>query len=76
MRTVPSSVIESIDYDAAAARLFVTFNGGRIYGYDDVPAAAYEAFAAAESKGTFFNAEIKDRYRTWRLVWPRRLSRP
>ena len=72
MRTVPSSVIESIDYDTASARLFVAFNGGRIYSYDDVPAAAYEAFVAAESKGRFFNAEIKDRYRTWRLMSPRR----
>jgi hypothetical protein len=67
-------VIESIAYDAASARLVVTFNGGRIYAYDGVPSEVHAAFEPAQSKGQFFNTEIKDKYPTWRFVTPRRRS--
>jgi hypothetical protein len=36
---------------------------GRIYEYGDVPAAVAANFRASFSKGVFFNAEIRDRYR-------------
>ena len=75
MRSLPSSVIESIAYDAASARLFVTFKDGRIYGYDGVPADVHTAFEDAESKGQFFNSEIRDKYPTWRYIAPRRTGR-
>ena len=67
-------MIESIAYDAASARLVVTFNGGRIYAYDGVPSEVHAAFEPAQSKGQFFNTEIKDKYPTWRFVTPRRRS--
>lgn len=60
---MPSSVISSFTYDPKAGRLVVTFVTGRIYEYGDVPAAVAANFRASFSKGMFFNAEIRDRYR-------------
>ena len=58
---MPSSVIAAIDYDAAVSRLTVTFVSGRIYDYYAVPMAVVDAFRHARSKGTFFNADTRDR---------------
>lgn len=57
-----SAVIGDIAYDASAQRLQITFTTGRIYIYEPVPRAAYEAFAAADSRGAHFNAHIRDAY--------------
>jgi hypothetical protein len=59
---MPSSVIAKFDYDAAHARLTVTFVTGRIYQYFAVPAAVAAEFGNAFSKGTFFNTKIRDKY--------------
>ncbi|MDI3468216.1 MAG: hypothetical protein OJF62_000279 [Pseudolabrys sp.] len=59
---MPSSVIAAIDYDATVSRLTITFVSGRIYDYYAVPAAVVDAFRHAESKGAFFNAEIRNRF--------------
>jgi lysyl-tRNA synthetase class 2 len=60
---VESSAIARIGYREAARELDVTFITGRAYVYYDVPRHVYRAFLAAESKGTFFNEEIRDIYR-------------
>jgi hypothetical protein len=60
---MPSSVIRSFDYDAAAHRLDVQFVSGRHYAYLDVPEREVEAMRRATSKGGFFNRRIRDRYR-------------
>src|SRR5690349_18396144 len=59
---MPSTVVKSIDYEAALSRLTVTFTTGRIYDYFAVPADVAEAFRSAFSKGTFFNTRIRDKY--------------
>ena len=59
---MPSTVIKSIDYDAALSRLTVTFTTGRIYDYFAVPQDVVEAFRNSLSKGTFFNTRIRDTY--------------
>ena len=68
MPDVSSSVIRHVDYDRDSRRLFLTFTSGRVYRYDDLPASVFEALLNAPSQGEFFNAEIKYRYRTWRLT--------
>ena len=60
---MPSTVIREFAYDPASARLTVTFVTGRRYIYEGVPEAVAAAFRAAFSKGRFFNARIRDRYR-------------
>lgn len=59
---MPSSVIADIEYEAEREILVVTFVTGRVYEYHGVPADVAAAFQSAFSKGTFFNAEIRDRY--------------
>jgi KTSC domain len=62
MPAVNSSAILRIWYEPKDKRLFVTFAGGEIYAYEGVPAPLYRAFLAAESKGKFCNAHIRERY--------------
>jgi hypothetical protein len=64
MPAVDSSAITSVDYEARARRLRVTFVNGRTYAYDRVPPAVYAALMSAESKGAFFNRRIRDAYPT------------
>jgi hypothetical protein len=60
---MPSRVIRHFAYDAASRRLDVLFVSGRRYSYHDVPPEAASALDAASSKGGYFNAAIRDRYR-------------
>ena len=59
---MPSTAIRHVDYEAARRVLTVTFVTGRRYVYTEVPRQVFEAFVTAPSKGTFFNAEIRDAY--------------
>jgi len=63
MPSVDSSAILRIDYEADTRELAVTFRAsGRRYIYFDFPPKEYAAFLAADSKGGFFNARVKNRY--------------
>ena len=58
-----SSAIRNIHYKPELGELSVWFGPeGRRYKYFDVPAGVYDAFAAAPSRGRFFNSEIRGRY--------------
>lgn len=59
---MPSTVIRRFAYDANARALEVTFVTGRRYRYAEVPGELAERFAAAFSKGRFFNARIRDKF--------------
>jgi hypothetical protein len=59
---MPSTAIEHTSYDETARELHVKFVGGGTYTYFDVPKPVYAAFRAAQSKGTFLNNFIKNRY--------------
>jgi lysyl-tRNA synthetase class 2 len=65
---MPSTVIRSFAYHPALAALDVEFVSGRRYRYADVPEEVAAAFRAAFSKGRFFNARIRDRYRCVELA--------
>lgn len=60
---MPSSVIESFEYDAAMRELRISFVTGRRYAYLDVPPETVEALRTATSKGGYFNRRIRDRFR-------------
>ncbi len=60
-KPVCSSVIASIGYGPGAI-LEIEFKTGLIYRYRSVPRAKVRAFLAADSKGRYFNAHIRDRY--------------
>ena len=59
---VSSSVIASIGYSARERSLEIEFVSGRIYQYLGVDRRTHDALLAAPSKGTYFNAHIKDKY--------------
>ena len=59
---VSSSDIHAIGYDAETQTLEVEFIKGAVYQYTGVPANEHEAIMNADSKGRYFNANIKGRY--------------
>jgi hypothetical protein len=59
---VDSEAIQAIDYDEAATKLFVRFVSGERYLYVGVPGEVCRSFLEADSKGRFFQAEIRDQY--------------
>lgn len=60
---MPSSVIRFFRYDAEKHDLLIVFQTGRKYVYHDVPERTYLDMTAAPSKGEFFNAHVRDRFR-------------
>ena len=68
IRSVESSSIAAVGYDATTRRLYLRFAGsGNAYLYRDVPPAAFDELMRAESKGGFVNASIKGSYDYRRL---------
>jgi hypothetical protein len=59
---MPSTAIRQAAYDPQARVLTLTFVTGRRYRYLAVPPAVAEGFAAARSKGGYFNTRIRDRF--------------
>jgi hypothetical protein len=65
---VASTAIREIDYEAGRRRLTVRFQSGEAYVYAEVPKPVHRAFLSAESKGRFFQTEIRRRYPYRRLT--------
>jgi len=61
-KTVESSVIASVGYDRERRDMMVEFKTGELYLYQGVPPIVYEKFLEAESKGSFFNSNIKSMF--------------
>ncbi len=49
-------------YQASRRTLDLMFSSGRHYRYSNVPAEVAEQFARAESKGRFYNREIRGHF--------------
>lgn len=60
---VKSSNIRSVGYDPRAKLLEMEFHGGGLYQYFQVPLETHAALMDSESKGRFFNDNIKDVFR-------------
>lgn len=61
-RAVESTTVRSVGYQRRGEILEIEFQSGAVYQYVDVPARVYEEFLGAESKGKYFNREIRDGY--------------
>ena len=57
-----SSVIKFVSLFMDTACLYVTFNSGDMYRYDNVPTRAIIDAMSADSVGKWFNADIKGKY--------------
>jgi hypothetical protein len=62
IENVSSTVIDTIGYDPDRRELRIAFKSGRTYIYDEVPIDAYEALLGADSRGAYFNHNIRDAY--------------
>ncbi|MCO5946486.1 KTSC domain-containing protein [Mucilaginibacter flavidus] len=64
---MPSSVVAEMEYNEPASTLRITYTSGNVYDYKDVPPEVFEEMKEADSKGTFLNYRIKDKYRYKRV---------
>lgn len=71
-QAVESSTVRSIGYDAGTKVLEIEFQSGTVYQYFDVPEAVHDGFRGADSKGKYFNLEIRDEYPFVRVTTARR----
>lgn len=60
MTTVDSTSIFEIGY--LRRTLMVKFNSGRMYMFKKVPRAVFDSFMKSDSKGQFFNENVKSTY--------------
>ena len=77
--SVDSRAFAAVAYRRGERQLCVRFHSGKIYRYFDFPPGQYEELLAAESKGTYFSENIRDKFGTRRLarrVWVRIWSIP
>lgn len=62
-RAVESTSLKSVGYLESEQRLEVEFINGLVYDYFGVPPAVHEALMGSISKGSFFNTQVKERFR-------------
>jgi hypothetical protein len=59
---VSSSNLVSIGYDSETQTLEIEFVRGSVYQYSGVPEHEFQGLMSASSHGSYFHANIKDRY--------------
>lgn len=67
MKSVSSSTIKELGYDARNGTAFVRFTSGILYAYFDVPEEEFLNLLQAPSIGTYFNKSFKGLYDYLRL---------
>jgi hypothetical protein len=60
---MPSTVIETINYNAEEQKLMVSYVSGQTYVYEEVPEKVYKELKASRVKGRYLHFFIKDKYR-------------
>jgi len=73
---MPSSVINSFEYDPRRRELLIVFQSGRRYLYQGVPAATFEGLQASASRGDFFNTHIREQFAFVRDEAPKSRGEP
>lgn len=67
MEPVKSSNIAAVGYHKKTETLRIKFNVGTIYDHPGVPSILYKKLKAAPSKGSYYNAYIKEAYTGHRI---------
>jgi hypothetical protein len=65
LETVESDAIHAIGYDRKLQILELIFNSGSIYQYRDVPKEVYYGLMISDSKGQFFQDNIRGEFDYW-----------
>lgn len=66
-RSVSSSTLVAVAYDAETSNLYIEFKGGIRYVYYNVPKSIYSGLMSAASHGGYHAAHIKTSYRYQKL---------
>ncbi len=67
LETVESDVIHAAGYDPSIQLLEIIFNDGRIYQYRGVPREVYDGLMKADSKGRYFQENIRGEFQYWQF---------
>lgn len=68
---VNSTLLASVAYNIAGSLLQLEFCDGAIYQYSAVPETIHQGLLVADSKGVYFNRQIRSRFRHLRLRGPK-----
>lgn len=68
---VESTTLAALSYVTDGAFLELVFCDGAVYRFFDVPPECFDQLVASDSKGAYFNQNIRNRFRFQRL--PRQL---
>jgi hypothetical protein len=60
--SMPSTVIDLIEYENASCILTIRYLSGQVYHYKNVPEKVYKELIASGSKGRYLNHHIKHKY--------------
>jgi hypothetical protein len=61
--SVESGLFAAAAYREGVRQLYLRFRDGRMYRYFECPISVYRAFLTAESKGSYFSQQIRNRFR-------------
>jgi hypothetical protein len=59
---MPSTVIDTLDFDAGTQVLRISYVSGQTYLYQQVPEQVYKELKASRVKGRYLRFFIKDKY--------------
>lgn len=62
LQPVVSGNLRAVGYDAATQTLDVQFSSGRVYRYSGVPDKVHEELIAAESIGSYFARNVRNKF--------------
>ncbi|HEY3456770.1 MAG TPA: KTSC domain-containing protein [Bryobacteraceae bacterium] len=62
-----SRALASVAYAESERTLYLRFKSGEIYRYFRFPPEQYQEFLAADSKGQYFAAHVRDQFQCERL---------
>jgi hypothetical protein len=66
-KPVDSSDLKSVGYDPDTMILEIEFNSGGVYQYKQVPSRIHAGLMSASSHGSYFHANIRNRYAYTRI---------
>jgi hypothetical protein len=65
---VESTVLASVAYSQDQSLLEVEFCDGTLYRFFDVPPACFDQLMASDSKGAYFNRNVRNHFRNQSLT--------
>lgn len=62
MQPIASTMIKAVGYEADESKLYVQFQNGVTWAYDDVPEEMYDSLIGGGSAGAYFRNNIRDAF--------------